>query len=113
MDASIFDLLIAGSGLYLIYTAIMMKKHGQIKAGVIVSKDVNVDKIRDKEGFIRYMYGKVLLIGVLATLVGIVSLVNTKLNGPDYVTVIGAVGYLVVLGIFAATSMKARKKFID
>lgn len=113
MDASIFDLLIAGSGLYLIYTAITMKKHGQVKSGVIVSKDVDVDKIRDKQGFINYMYAKVLLIGILAVVAGSISLLNTKLHGPDIVSVISMIGYLVVLAAFAVATVKARKKFID
>ncbi len=113
MDASIFDLLIAGCGLYLIYTAISMKKHGQVKAGVIVSKDVDVEKIRDKAGFIQYMYGKVLLIGILAVLVGVISLVNTKLGGPDIISILSVIGYLIVLVVFAVATVKARKKFID
>ena len=46
-NINIFDLLIAGSGIYLMYTAIMMKRKGELKTGVIISKDVDVNKIRE------------------------------------------------------------------
>lgn len=109
----IFDMLIAASGVYLAYAAVMMKKSGEIKSGVIVNKDIDVNKIKDKEGFINYMYGKVLLIGLLAAAVGVGNMLNAKLNGPVYFTLIGIVLYLAVLVLYAIAFSKARKKFID
>ena len=91
----------------------MMKKTGELKTGVIISKDVDVNKIRDKEGFIRYMFGKVLLLGILAVVVGGIGIFNTKLNGPDYLSLIGIGCYLAVLVIFGVASSKAKKMFID
>ena len=63
MGTNLFDYLIILSGLYLVYTGINMKQTGEIKTGVIVSKDVDVNRIKDKEGFIKYMYARVLIIG--------------------------------------------------
>lgn len=110
---SIFDLLIAASGLYLIYTAWMMKTRGRITKGVIVSKDVDVEKIRDKDGFIHYMFAKALWMGVLAAAVGTVNLINTYLKGPVWISMAVVIGYFVVLMAFAVVSVKARKKFIE
>ena len=42
MGTNLFDYLIILSGLYLVYTGINMKQTGEIKTGVIVSKDVDV-----------------------------------------------------------------------
>lgn len=112
-NTSIFDLLIAGCGLYLIYTAVVMKTKGKIVKGVIVSKDVDVEKIRDKEGFIRYMFGRVLLAGILAAAVGAMNLVNAYAQGPAWISMAVVAGYFVVLMVFALSSVKARKKFID
>lgn len=112
-NINIFDLLIAASGIYLIYTAVMMKRTGEIKSGVLVSKEVDVNQIRDKKGFIEYMYGKVLVIGILAVALGAGSIVNTNLNGPAYLSLIGIGAYLAVLVFYAVASSKAKKKFID
>ena len=112
-DVNIFDLLITLSGVYLIYTAVIMKKSGKITGGVIVSKDVEVDKIKDKDGFIKYMYGKVLLLGILTCIVGAVGIVNNKLHGPVIISFIGVICYLVMLVLFAAATVKAKKRYME
>ena len=72
-----------------------------------------MEKIRDKEGFIRYMFGKVLLSGILAAAVGIMNLVNAYVKGPAWISMAVVAGYFVVLMVFAVSSVKARKKFIE
>ncbi len=112
-NINIFDLLITASGIYLVYTAIAMKRNGELKTGVIISKDIDVNKIRDKEGFIRYMFGKALILGILAVAVGLLGIFNTRWNGPEYLSLIGVGGYLAVLVFFGVASSKAKKMFID
>ena len=112
-NINIFDLLIAGSGLYLIYTAVIMKTRGEITKGVVISKDVNVERMRDKEGFIRYMYGKMILFGVLTVAVGVWDLINVYVQGPPWISTAAVMGYLVLLLLFGAFTLKGRKKFID
>lgn len=113
MGTNLFDYLIILSGLYLVYTAVNMKQSGEVKTGVIVSKDVDVNRIRDKEGFINYMYGRALVIGGLAIAVGGVGVLSTYLNWPGYLSLLATGGYLIVIICFAVASAKARKKFID
>lgn len=113
MDTNIFDLLIGASGIYLIYTAVMMKKTGEIKTGVIVSREADIHKMRDKEGFINYMFGKVLLIGALTVLAAIGNVLRTYYGGPVWIAIIANGCYLAVLFFYAAASSKAKKMFID
>lgn len=110
---NIFDLLIIGSGIYLIYTAVNMKRTGKIAGGVMLSKDVDVNKIRDKKGYINYMYGKVILLGILTCVAGALGLISEKMNGPVYLPLIGVVCYLVILVLFAIAANKAKKMFIQ
>lgn len=110
---NVFDFLIIISGIYLIYSAVVMKMTGKISGGTIVSKDVDVNKIRDKEGFIKYMFGKALFMGILTCALGLIGILTTKLNGPAYLSFIGLGGFLIVLILFARASNKARKLFID
>ena len=42
------DFLFLLSGIYLIYTAIVAKKRGAIAANVMLSKNVNVNDIKDR-----------------------------------------------------------------
>ncbi len=110
---NIFDVLIIASGLYMIYTAFIMKKSGKITGGVLISKDVDVDKIRDKDGFINYMYIKVLVMGILTCLIGLGGILLTKINAPSYIMLIGIACFIVVLILFTLASRKAKKMFID
>lgn len=113
MDAAnIFDLLISLCGLYLIYAAVVMKKDGRIVNG-IVSKENIADGMRNKEGFIKYMFGKIMLLGITATLAGIIGIVNTKLEGPAYISLIGTIVFFAALVLFTVASGKAKKKYIE
>ena len=112
-NVNIFYLFILASGVYLIYTAVMMKRTGEIKAGVIVSKEMDVDKMKDKKGFINYMFGKVLLAGVLIVLSAAVNLAGAGQNGPLWLSMAGNIGFVAALILYMAAYMKARKLFID
>lgn len=110
---NIFDLLITLSGAYLVYAAIIMKKDGKIVSSILPGKDVDANKLRDKEGFIKYMFGKLLLLGVLTLAAGIIGMVNTQFGGPVYISIIGVVIVLAVLIVFSISLTKARKRFIE
>ncbi len=106
-NVNIFDLLIGASGVYLIYIAVVMKKTGEIKTGVIVSKEMDVNKMKDKKGFIDYMFGRVLLAGALIVLSAAGNLAVTGLNiAADAV-------FIAALIIYMVAYRKARKLFID
>lgn len=112
-NMNIFDLLIGASGVYLIYTAVEMKRTGEIKTGVLVSKEMDVNKMKDKEGFIRYMFGRVLLAGVLIVLSAAGNLARTSLNGPAWLSMAGNIGFFVALVLYMLAYAKAKKMFID
>lgn len=112
-NINIFDLLIGASGVYLIYTALAMKRTGEIKAGVLVSKEMDVNRMKDKEGFINYMFGRVLLAGVLIVLSAAASLARTGQNGPTWLSVAGNAGVVAALILYMVSYAKAKKMFID
>ncbi len=109
---NIFDLLITGSGLYLLYAAVALKVKKQITKGVMVSKDVDVERIRDKEGFIQYMFPKVLLMGLFTVGFGMTNLLGARMHWPSWVSIVAIVAYLLTLIGFSALTMKAGNKFV-
>ncbi len=110
--AGIFELLIISGGFYLIYAAVVLKTRGEIIKGVMVSRDVNVDNIRDKEGFIRYMFPRVLLMGIFTVAMGGIHVLIPYMHWPAWISIAAVSGYLVLLMIFSAVAVKAGKKFI-
>lgn len=106
------DILIVGFGLYLIYCAVRMKQTGELTKGVIVRKDADLSKAPDVPGFIRYMYGKVIAIGICTTICGAIGIVNDTYMqlGMIYLGVIAI--FVVAIGIFAFVTVKAQKKYL-
>ena len=94
-NINIFDLLIGASGVYLIYTALTMKKTGEIKAGVLVSKEMDAGRIKDKDGFINYMYVKTMILGVLSIAYGLAGIIDERLQ------VLGPIKYILLLAFLA------------
>ena len=106
------DVLIIGFGLYLIYCAVKMKRTGELTKGVIIRKDADLTKAPDVPGFIRYMYAKVIAIGICTCICGTLGIINDTYMqlGMMYLGVIGV--FVVAIGIFAFVTVKAQKKYL-
>ena len=93
---SIMDLLFAGAGLYAIYAYYLLKTKGEITTSILMSKDVDIRKCKDIEGYKRFVAPKSLIFGIAALLYGIVGLVNS------YVSPIPGAVYAAVMVLFFA-----------
>ena len=108
----LMDFICMISGVYLMYAGIVMKTQGKINANVVLSKGISESAIRDKEEFIRYLYGKLVLIGAVIVLSDIVNLV-IRYQGGDYGTLsrITFVIFIVAMVIYVVVVSKALKKY--
>lgn len=111
--STFIDLLYILSGAYLIYAAILMKVKRQIIGSVVLSKGIDEKSIRDKDGFIAYLYGKLFFFGVIVILSGIINLYNDYLSGPGYITLSASVIFAVAVVGYGIVSHKALKMFVD
>ncbi|MBD5524679.1 MAG: hypothetical protein HDR04_09710 [Lachnospiraceae bacterium] len=107
------DFLFLASGVYLIYSAVMAKHKGNIAANVMLSKNTNENDIRDKVGFIDYMYKKIFLTGVMIILASVIYLVNDYYIHSIQLSWIGIVMILLALAIYTFSFMRGRKLYID
>ncbi len=108
----LMDFICMISSVYLMYAGIVMKTQGKINANVVLSKGISEDAIRDKEGFIRYLYGKLVLIGAVIMLSDIVSLVIKFQGGdPGMLSRITFVIFIAAMVIYAVVVSKALKKY--
>lgn len=101
------------SGIYLIYSAMVMKRDHEIPAGVFMSKSINVNSIKDKDGFISYMFSKGLAFGVVTFLVGASDCINNMYWGSNVWFRMGSFAvYIVILTIYTKLSSRAQKIYI-
>ncbi len=70
----IFDTIEILAGLYIVYNAIRMKSTGTLSGNNLISKSIDLRKIRDAAGFINAMYLPYILSGTVFFLLGLVSL---------------------------------------
>lgn len=109
---NVMDFICIFCGVYLMYVGIVMKTQGKIVANVVLSKGISENAIRDKEGFIRYLYGKLVLIGAVIVLSGIVNLVVDYQGGDDgMVSLITFIIFVAAMTVYAIVVSKALKKY--
>lgn len=109
---SIFDIIILVSAIYLIYSAVEMKRAQSIQGSVLISKQINLKAAKDIPGYIQYMYGKTIALGLLGILCGAVGIYNSYAGTLDILQSIFTFAYFIVIVVYAALSVKAQKKFL-
>ena len=107
------DILFFGSGVYLIYMAVMAKKNGNIVSNVMLAKSVSESSIKDKLGFIDYMYKRILLAGVMIVIASIIHLVNDYYLYSSTLTWIGIIVILAAIGIYTAAYLRGQKMYMQ
>ncbi|MDO4634213.1 MAG: hypothetical protein Q4B01_10185 [Eubacteriales bacterium] len=107
---SILDILVCVCGLYVLYTWYMMKFQGEIKEMILIPKDVQVKKCKDKAGYIAFISNKLLIYGIAVLVCGVVGIVQDTMGLPLAV-------YIVVMAAFLAVtvwfSLQAKKGIAD
>ncbi len=109
---SFLDIVFLGAGFYMLYAWILMKKKGEIKQEVLMSKDIDLKKCKDLEGYKAYIAPKMLIFAVSAMLYGGAGLVNSYVTAlPVIVYNILMITFLVILIWFALMTRKGMEKF--
>lgn len=109
----IIDIMFLASGIYLIYTAVMAKKRGNIQGNVMLGKDVSEGDIRDKAGFIEYMYKRVAAAGIIIIIASAIHMVNDYYIGSAALTWTGIVMILAAIVIYTAGYLRGQKRFLQ
>ena len=95
----IFDIIIAGLGAYLLYTAIRMRKENEVPE-IFVAKE-EASRCEDKSGFSTYMFPKTIVFAIISIVSGILCfLADIKLLPLDKKS--GNIFGIVMLLIFLA-----------
>ena len=110
-------------GIYCLYTGIKLKKLGRLfPSQLLLPKDAKAEDCLDPEGFIEYIFPRLMVVGVICTLAGVASLAVSRLELaaqhfpqiPDlefYVVMTCIVLSLASLGWFMFCWVKAKKLY--
>lgn len=111
--SGIIDIIFLASGVYLIFTAVMAKKNGNIASNVMLGKNMSEKDIKDKIGFIDYMYKRMIAAGVIIILASAVYMANDYYVHSTVLTWVGIVMILVAIVIYTLSYLRGRKRYIQ
>ena len=98
-------------GLYCIYAAIMMKTKGEINQAILLGKDYQFKKCKDKEGYIKEMFPHLCLFAVITTLSGLADMINSFVTDIFTINIIMIIIFVVELLLFSRMSLKLKRKY--
>lgn len=107
----LLSIFMLGCGIYCLYAAVMLKTKGVINKTILLGKDTDPRKCKDKQGYINCVFPKTLVLGIVCTLYAVVDLVNTFVVKIPIFWYIMLAAFLVVLIWFGAATSKASKKY--
>ena len=111
---SIFGLFGLGCGLYCLYGYYLLKFKGEIKTGLILNNEVNVEKCMDKEGYRKEAAPLLLILGIAAFADALVGIINSNVTMLPMPVTMGVLGiFLLVLVWFGFQSKKLYQKYWD
>ncbi|MDY3920340.1 MAG: hypothetical protein SOZ59_15330 [Candidatus Limivivens sp.] len=107
----LIDLLVAGFGVYILYGWYLMAKKGEVKENLVLPKDTNMKRCKDREGYIACIQPKLLVFGIATTVCGAIGVINdfTGLMGNLYLVV--TVIFLIFVIWFGIAVRNAAKKY--
>ena len=111
MMEGIFGIIILIGGIYSLYAWYQLKFTGKINTSILVTKDTNVNKCKDKKAYIAEAGPKLLVFAIAITLYGAVDLYSTYVKDVGVLSWIMIVVVLVVVVWFGYTSKKLREKY--
>lgn len=109
---NIVDGIILVCGLFILYQTFIMKKEKRVPEGVFLTKGTIISSDADIEGFINYISGKSILLGILACGNGISGLVESQFPQYSILYTGISIAFMVWLIIFMVVIRKAQKNYL-
>lgn len=106
----VFNAVILVIGIYMIVSALQMKKSGKISQMLLAKEELK--KVKDENGFITFLYRREILLGVVMIIVGILGFFEEKVSLPGAFRMVEVVIFLAAFLWFQNSLMKARQKFL-
>lgn len=107
-----FGVLMLVWGAYTIAQMNLMKKRGEVPKGIMIGKKATIPKGADIVGFIKDMYTKGMLLGVLGCVLGIFDMAKGIYSLPKTVSIVVYVVFFAFWAVFGICLKKAQKKFL-
>ena len=107
---TVFHMVGAVFGAYMIGAALGMKKSGKVSSMVIAEEELR--RCRDKQSFIDYLYWKEAVFGGVVLLAGVLGIINDLVVSLGAFRIVQMLLFLAAFLWFQSELRKAREKFL-
>ncbi len=106
------NMIIFFAGFFMIYAGLKLRIKGEVPSGFI-SRNINWDKARDKEGYIKVMAPVNVAAGIVMIIFGLVISYVEKIESTGYMaeSIVILVAFVMCL-IYAIIAMKMQNKYL-
>lgn len=104
----IFDVIIAGLGVYLIYSAWQMKRTGEISTVIINS--IEIARCKDRKSFIDSIYNQTVIFGMISLVFGLLGCINDTVYPLGKLFDIGGVVVFIVAWLWFTREVRKKKE---
>ena len=72
----LFDMLLLGLGVYLLYAWYLLKFKGEVKENILLVKEYPFKKCKDKNGYFAYTAPRLFVFALICSVAGAIGLAN-------------------------------------
>ena len=109
----LLDFVEIAVGLYVVYLAYVMKKTGKLTNNALISKNLDLNKAPDPEGYIKATFVPDIISGVVLVLCGIVSRATYGTALYEDMQVVTMVASLVIIFAFGYIIISSQRKYLE
>ena len=111
MGIDFFSVFILLAGGYILYAAILLKTQKKITKSIMMNQNKSVGQIKDKDGFIRFMFGRTLVVALVTIAAGLWGLLKPYFGATWVSDVVEIVAFTLVMVFYIISIKKADKEF--
>ena len=105
------EIILIICGGYILYLTLKMKASGEIPPFLVNGK-VNLERAKDKPGFIKYMFPKLIVFSLGIIVFAVLSLISDTVELSPYISLASYVIYAGLLIYLGIVSVKAQNKYL-
>ena len=98
-------------GIYCLYATIMMKTKKEINRNILLGREYQFKKCKDKDAYIKEMFPHLCLFAIVTTLSGLVDMINSFIVDVFYINIVMMIIFVIELIVFSKVSLKLKKKY--
>jgi len=111
MDLDIFSIFLILGGAYLLYTAVLLIKDRKVTPSVMLSPGTAPEAIKDLDGFIRFMFPRILAVGLVTLVTGLIDILFPAVSVLFWYEIGTIIGYTVLIIFYIRWIREAEEKF--